>query len=169
VPRVPFSNLSRLTLWGIQTSPQCLKQFLLGASSALRWFKFWLIRLSCSEAEQASVEDTLAAGRRAWRDMWDFFCDSMSLEHLEFHRLKFGNLDGPSNHIRVVDRLHGPRGSNSLVRETDLAFFDATRAEVGFREWIDQIEFETEDEFWAAMNEHRDNYYPHLVAYQSRG
>jgi hypothetical protein len=143
--RVRFSNLSRLLLWGIETSPQCLKQFLLSASPTLRWFSFWSVGLSIPEDQHTSAEDAESAGRQAWREMWEFFRDNMSLEYLEFSRLHES-----FNPIPVVDRLHGPLGSHPLVRatdvalwdETDVALFDATQAEVSFCEWIDQVDFD---------------------------
>ncbi|KAK4125649.1 hypothetical protein N657DRAFT_678732 [Parathielavia appendiculata] len=139
--RVRFANLSRLTLWDIETSPQQLKQFLLSASPTLRWFKFWTVRLYCADAQGTGVEDADAAGKRAWRGIWDFFRDSMKL-----HRLEFKALYGPSGRLRLVDGLHGPHGSHPLVPATDLAFFDAELAKVSFCEWIDQIEFGTDED-----------------------
>ncbi|KAK4098903.1 hypothetical protein N658DRAFT_509159 [Parathielavia hyrcaniae] len=137
--RGQFSKLSVLSIKHVHTSPKHLEKFLLSAAPTLISLKLSLVRLS--SATELGDGDTDAGGQRAWRRVWDFLWDNVSLEHAYFSFLYYG----PScNRAIVVDRLHGHRGSPPLVDRWDEALFDAELAKVSFRDWIDQMDVEPE-------------------------
>ncbi|KAL2151767.1 hypothetical protein VTH82DRAFT_6865 [Thermothelomyces myriococcoides] len=143
--RVRFSHLTKLTLWCLYAARTAFRQFLLSASPTLKWFKFGLVALLPGDTPMGEPASTHFAEREEdkgiWKEMWNFFRDNFALEFLHF-----SFLGGPSGAVRVVDRLHGPEGSNPLTTSTNVAIFDAAKAKASFDQWIDQVDFGEDDD-----------------------
>ncbi|KAJ9130821.1 hypothetical protein NKR23_g12019 [Pleurostoma richardsiae] len=138
--QVDFTRLIRLHFWGIRTPVDSLTTFLRSASRTLKWMQFHSIHLMRDHAAPDDSEEAQDEGERLWRQVWAFFHDEMSLEYLRFSSLMCNGLP-----LRVFDPLHGRKGLNELTNASDSAIFDAKRAHVSFREWIQQVDFERFD------------------------
>lgn len=136
---VHFSRLSKLEFRSIETALPALIRFLSTAAPTLKTMQFGTVSLTSNNTSSINSTEFKEEGKRLWQQVWDFFRDELSLQWLSFTHIRYRGRP-----VLLVDRLHGLGGSNQLTHCSSHALYIAERANVGFKEWVDQLRFQEE-------------------------